>query len=139
MPAFWVGKVQDGLNEHSTALKGAKVLVMGVAYKKDIDDLRESPALEIMDLLTQKGAVVSYHDEYCPEIVDDGHTPAGALGKSIELTDEAVSSADAVVIVTDHSDIDYGHIRDLAKVFVDTRAAAARADRSARIRATANR
>jgi UDP-N-acetyl-D-glucosamine dehydrogenase len=132
MPAFWVGKVQDGLNDHAIALKGAKVLVMGVAYKKDIDDLRESPALEIMDLLSQKGAIVSYHDTYCPEIVDDGHTPPGALGKSIDLTDEAIASANAVIIVTDHSDIDYGHIRELSKVFVDTRAAAARADRSAR-------
>jgi UDP-N-acetyl-D-glucosamine dehydrogenase len=139
MPSFWVGKVQDGLNEHAVALKGAKVLVMGVAYKKDIDDLRESPALEIMDLLTQKGAIVSYHDTYCPEIVDDGHTPAGALGKSVELTDDVISSADAVMIVTDHSEIDYAHIRDLARVFVDTRAAAARADRSARSRETATR
>jgi UDP-N-acetyl-D-glucosamine dehydrogenase len=129
MPAFWVGKVQDGLNDHSIALKGAKVLVLGVAYKKDIDDLRESPALEIMDLLSQKGAVVSYHDDYCPEIVEDGHTPAGALGKSVALTDAAVRGADAVVVVTDHSGIDYAHVRELAKVFVDTRAAAARADR----------
>jgi UDP-N-acetyl-D-glucosamine dehydrogenase len=129
MPAFWVGKVQDGLNDHSIALKGAKVFVLGVAYKKDIDDLRESPALEIMDLLSAKGAVVNYHDDYCPHIVDDGHTPAGALGSSIALTDEAISGADAVSVVTDHSDIDYGRIRDLAKVFVDTRAAAARADR----------
>ncbi|MEO8563642.1 MAG: nucleotide sugar dehydrogenase [bacterium] len=131
MPAFWVGKVQDGLNDHSIALKGAKVLVLGVAYKKDIDDLRESPALEIMDLLSAKGAIVSYHDEYCPEIVEDGHTPAGALGSSVQLTDEVLSGADAVMIVTDHSGIDYGRVRDLAKVFVDTRAAAARADRQA--------
>src|SRR4029434_1092804 len=61
MPAFWVRKVQDALNDRSVALKGAKVLVLGVAYKKDIDDMRESPALEIMDLLAQKGANVSYH------------------------------------------------------------------------------
>jgi UDP-N-acetyl-D-glucosamine dehydrogenase len=138
MPGFWVRKVQDGLNDKSIALKGAKVLVLGVAYKKDIDDLRESPALEIMDLLSSKGAIVSYHDEYCPEIVDDGHTPPGALGKSIALTDEAISGADAVMIVTDHSDIDYGRVRDLSKVFVDTRAAAARADRSARATAAAS-
>jgi UDP-N-acetyl-D-glucosamine dehydrogenase len=85
-----------------------------------------------MDLLSQKGAIVSYHDEYCPEIVEDGHTPAGALGRSVPLTDELISGSDAVMIVTDHSDIDYGRVRDLAKVFVDTRAAAARADRQAR-------
>jgi UDP-N-acetyl-D-glucosamine dehydrogenase len=82
-----------------------------------------------MDLLSQKGAIVSYHDEFCPEIVEDGHTPAGALGKSVALTDAVLSGADAVMIVTDHSGIDYGRARDLAKVFVDTRAAAARADR----------
>ena len=130
MPAFWVGKVQDALNDHSIALKGAKVLVVGVAYKKDIDDLRESPALEIMDLLAQKGAAVSYHDTFCPEIVGDDHTPAGAVGKSVALSDDLISGADAVMIVTDHSHLDYGHIRELSKVFVDTRAAAARADRA---------
>jgi UDP-N-acetyl-D-glucosamine dehydrogenase len=123
MPAFWVGKVQDALNDRAVALKGARVLVLGVAYKKDIDDMRESPALEIMDLLSQKGAAVSYHDPYCPEIVEDGHTPAGAVGKSVPLTDETLRSVDAVVIVTDHSDIDYAHVQSLSKVLVDTRAA----------------
>ena len=124
MPGFWVGKVQDAPNDRAVALKGSRVLVLGVAYKKDIDDMRESPALEIMDLLSQKGAKVSYHDPYCPEIVEDGHTPAGAVGKSVALTDELLQDVDAVVIVTDHSDIDYGHVQSLAKVLVDTRAAA---------------
>ena len=132
MPAFWVRKVQDALNDREIALKGAKILVLGVAYKKDIDDMRESPALEIMDLMAQKGAVVSYHDAYCPEIKDDGHTPAGAVGKSVPLTDAALSGADAVMIVTDHSDIDYGRVQALAKVLVDTRAAAARTQRTIR-------
>jgi len=126
MPAFWVRKVQDALNDREIALKGAKILVLGVAYKKDIDDMRESPALEIMDLMAQKGAVVSYHDAYCPEIKDDGHTPAGAVGKSVPLTDAALSGADAVMIVTDHSDIDYAWVKARAKVLVDTRAATAR-------------
>jgi UDP-N-acetyl-D-glucosamine dehydrogenase len=126
MPAFWVRKVQDALNDRGIALKGAKVMVLGVAYKKDIDDMRESPALEIMDLLAQKGAAVRYHDPFCPEIVDDGHTPAGAVGKSVPLTDESLSGADAVMIVTDHSDIDYGRVKKTAKVLVDTRAAAPR-------------
>ncbi len=132
MPAFWVSKVQDALNDRAVALKGAKVLVLGVAYKKDIDDMRESPALEIMDLMAQKGAVVSYHDPYCPEIKDDGHTPAGAVGKSVPLTDATLSGADAVIIVTDHSDIDYTRVQSLAKVVVDTRAAVARAERQDR-------
>jgi UDP-N-acetyl-D-glucosamine dehydrogenase len=137
MPAFWVRKVQDALNDREIALKGAKVLVLGVAYKKDIDDMRESPALEIMDLMAQKGANVSYHDPFCPEIKDDGHTPAGAVGRSVPLTDAALSEADAVMIVTDHSDIDYGRVQALAKVLVDTRAAAARSQRSLRREATA--
>ena len=80
--------------------------------------------------MAQKGAVVSYHDPYCPEIKDDGHTPAGAVGKSVPLTDAALSGADAVMIVTDHSGIDYGRVQSLAKVLVDTRAAAARASRA---------
>jgi UDP-N-acetyl-D-glucosamine dehydrogenase len=85
--------------------------------------MRESPALEIMDLLSQKGAAVSYHDPYCPEIVDDGHTPAGAIGKSVPLTDDLLRDVDAVMIVTDHSGVDYAHVQELAKVLVDTRAA----------------
>ena len=130
MPAFWVRKAQDALNEAGKAIRGAKVLVLGVAYKKDIDDMRESPALEIMDLLSQKGAAVSYHDPYCPQIVDDGHTPAGAVGSSVPLTDDLLRDVDAVMIVTDHSDVDYAHVQSLAKVLVDTRAAARGARRT---------
>jgi UDP-N-acetyl-D-glucosamine dehydrogenase len=121
MPAFWVGKVQDALNEAGKPLKGANVLVLGVAYKKDIDDLRESPALEILDLLSQKGVNVSYHDPYVPEIVDDGHTPAGAVGKSVPLTNDALRDADAVLVVTDHSSIDYGWVARLARIVIDSR------------------
>jgi UDP-N-acetyl-D-glucosamine dehydrogenase len=76
-----------------------------------------------MDLLSQKGAAVSYHDPYCPEIKEDGHTPAGAVGKSVPLTDALLRDVDAVMIVTDHSDIDYANVQSLAKVLVDTRAA----------------
>ena len=121
MPAFWVTKVQDALNEVGKPLHGSRVLVLGVAYKKDIDDLRESPALEILDQLTRKGAVVSYHDPYCPEIRDDGHTPLGALGRSVELTEERLREADAVLIVTDHSTVNYEQVCGLARIVVDTR------------------
>jgi UDP-N-acetyl-D-glucosamine dehydrogenase len=121
MPAFWVTKVQDALNAVGKPLHGSRVLVLGVAYKKDIDDLRESPALEILDQLNRKGAVVSYHDPYCPEIRDDGHTPLGALGRSVDLTDERVRQADAVLIVTDHSTVDYARVCGLARIVVDTR------------------
>ena len=129
MPAFWVRKVQDALNDAGRPVRGAEILVLGVAYKKDIDDLRESPALEIMDQLHNKGAVVRYHDVYCPEIRDDGHTPLGATGKSIDLTDEALRRADAVVIVTDHSSVDYGRVCALARVVIDTRNACASSKR----------
>ena len=121
MPAFWVVKTQDALNDAGKPLKGSRVLVLGVAYKKDIDDLRESPALDILDLLAQKGCVVSYHDPFVPEIRADDHTPAGAVGKSVPLTDAAVAAADAVLIVTDHSGIDYAKVGKLAKLVVDTR------------------
>jgi UDP-N-acetyl-D-glucosamine dehydrogenase len=124
MPAFWVQKLQDALNDERLALRGAKVLVLGVAYKRDIDDLRESPALEILDLLVRKGADVSYHDAFCPEIVDDGHTPTGALGRSVALTDAVIDRADAMIVVTDHSGINYASLRKRARVFVDTRNAA---------------
>jgi len=125
MPAFWVGKVADGLNDAGKPVKGARVLVVGVAYKKDIDDLRESPALEILDLLAQRGADVHYHDPHVPAIVDDGHTPAGAVGRSVPLTEEAVRAADAVMIVTDHSSVDYDLIRRCSRLLVDTRNACA--------------
>jgi UDP-N-acetyl-D-glucosamine dehydrogenase len=121
MPAFWVGKVADALNEAEKPVKGSHVLVLGVAYKKDIDDLRESPALEILDLLTKKGAVVSYHDTHIPEIVDDGHTPAGAVGRSVPLTDDLLRSVDAVLIVTDHSTVDYARVSELASIVIDSR------------------
>lgn len=126
MPAFWVQKLQDGLNDHGLALRGARVLVLGVSYKKDIDDLRESPALEILDLLSRKGAKVSFHDEYCPVIVDDGHTPAGAVGRSVPLTDEIIDASDAIFVATDHSGIDYAALKRRVKVYIDTRAAARR-------------
>ena len=126
MPAFWVGKLQDALNDAGKPLKGSKVLVLGVAYKKDIDDLRESPALEILDLLTNKGVVVSYHDPYVPEIVADGHTPPGAVGVSVPFTDAALDAADAVMVVTDHSSIDYDRVCNHAHLVIDTRNACAR-------------
>jgi UDP-N-acetyl-D-glucosamine dehydrogenase len=135
MPAFWVTKVQDALNAVAKPLHGSRVLVLGVAYKKDIDDLRESPALEILDQLSRKGAVVSYHDPYCPEIRDDGHTPLGAIGRSVDLTDACIQQADAVLIVTDHSTVDYGRVCSLARILVDTRnACVSVGSRSKRVR-----
>ena len=127
MPAFWVGKVADALNDAGKPMRGSRILVLGVAYKKDIDDLRESPALDILDLLSKKGAEARYHDPYVPEIVDDGHTPDGAVGRSVPLNDDTLRGADAVIIVTDHSAIDYERVKRLASIVIDSRNALSRA------------
>ena len=117
MPQHVVRLVQDGLNDHSKPLKGSQVLVLGVAYKRDINDVRESPALGIVDQLLHKGAKVSYHDPHIAEMKLDGK---GML-TTIELTDEALSQCDCAVIVTDHSAIDYARVVRLAPLVVDSR------------------
>jgi UDP-N-acetyl-D-glucosamine dehydrogenase len=122
MPAFVVRKVADALNDEARALRGSRVLVLGVAYKRDVDDLRESPALEILRLLQEKGAEVAYHDPHCPVIADDGHTPLKGLPMtSRPLTHALLRESDAVVVVTDHSDVDYQRVADAARLVVDGR------------------
>jgi UDP-N-acetyl-D-glucosamine dehydrogenase len=122
MPAFVVAKVADCLNDVGKAVKGSRVLVLGVAYKKDINDLRESPALDVIRLLQEKGAQVEYHDPYCPFIKDDGHTPVHNLPlRSVPLTDAALADSDVVVVVTDHSNVDYARVAQKARLLVDTR------------------
>jgi UDP-N-acetyl-D-glucosamine dehydrogenase len=113
----------DGLNDERKALKGARVLLLGVAYKKDINDVRESPALSIIDRLRVKGADVRYHDPFVEEVrFDDAHTDgSGEALRSVELTDEELTAADCVVIVTDHSGIDYKRVTALTSLIVDTR------------------
>ena len=123
MPEHVVQLVADGLNDDRKAMNGARVLLLGVAYKKDVDDVRESPALSIIDRLRSKGCDVSYHDPFVREVrFDDTH--AGVSGEplaSVELSDQELKSADCVVIVTNHSDIDYKRVIDLAPLVVDTR------------------
>lgn len=116
MPRWWVDKVIDALNEVGKPLKGSRVLVLGVAYKKDINDTRESPALDIIELLYAKGADVHYHDPHVPVMAHNGHD----LTSEPDL-DVAVAAADCVVIVTDHSAYDWPAIRRQARLFVDTR------------------
>jgi UDP-N-acetyl-D-glucosamine dehydrogenase len=117
-----VQKVADCLNDHRKPLKGSRVLVLGVAYKKDIDDLRESPSLDVIRLLQEKGAEVSYHDPFCPVIADDGHTPITGLPlHSVPLTDGVLQKCDVAVVVTDHSEVDYARVAELAPLVVDTR------------------
>lgn len=117
MPNHVVQLVQDGLNAHTKPVKGSRILVVGVAYKRDINDVRESPALAIVDQLMHKGAAVTYHDPFVPEMTVDGR----GLLASVALTDEMLSACDCAVIVTDHSDVDYSRVLRLAPLVVDTR------------------
>jgi len=123
MPEHVVQLVSDGLNDERKAMKGSRVLLLGVAYKKDIDDVRESPALSIIDRLRAKGADVRYHDPFVQEVrFDDAHTEGGGESlESVPLTDEELRSSDCVIIVTDHSEIDYGRVCSLTPLIVDTR------------------
>jgi UDP-N-acetyl-D-glucosamine dehydrogenase len=123
MPEYWVTKVVDALNDAGKAARGSRVLMVGVAYKKDIDDIRESPALDIIRLLERRGAHVSYHDPFIPEFKEDG-----LVMRSVPLTRATVEGADCVVIVTDHSTLDYALLRQ-AKAIVDTRHVLAQAGR----------
>ena len=115
--------VADGFNDERKAMNGSRVLLLGVAYKKDIDDVRESPALSIIDRLRAKGADVRYHDPFVKEVhFDDAHTVGGGEPlQSVPLTDEELRAADCVVIVTDHSGIDYQRVCQLTSLIVDTR------------------
>ena len=116
MPLFWMRKVGEKLNDQGQAVRGATVLVLGVAYKPDISDTRESPAIDIFRLLTNQGAQVTYHDPFVPTFRDDGQ-----LHHSTPLTPETVAAADCVLIVTDHSTIDFEMVRTHARSVVDTR------------------
>ncbi len=121
MPHYVVEKLQRALNERGKAVKGSKVLIIGVAYKKDIDDDRESPAYEIMELLAGLGALVSYHDPHVAVIPPTRHHGGKAGMRSVDLTPEGLSACDAVVIVTDHSVVDYDAVLRHARLIVDTR------------------
>lgn len=126
MPRYVTGKVQDALNENRKPLKGSRILVLGVAYKPDIDDLRESPAIDVINLLRVKGAQVSYHDPYIPHIEIESAGPGPIAQDPVELhsvTDlmAAVKDVDCVVIITNHRVYDYAAILDQAKLIVDTR------------------
>ena len=120
MPIFVVDKVRDVLNRNERPVNGSRILLLGIAYKRDVDDIRESPALDVLKLLQADGADVVYHDPYVPELHEDG-----AVLASEELTDDLLRGADAVVILTDHTDFDYARIFEQAKVLVDARHATA--------------
>jgi len=116
MPVFWVRKLSEALNGQGKAVQGASVLVLGVAYKRNVEDIRESPALDIIRLLEGQGARVSYFDPHVPRFREDGQE-----FRSVELTPEVVAAADCVFVVTDHTAVDYRMIKRHAKLVVDTR------------------
>ncbi len=116
MPAYVVEKIADALNDDRKAVNGSRILVMGVAYKRDIDDVRESPALDIIKLLEELKADVSYHDPYVPRFLEDG-----VQHESVALSDDVLKRSDAVVIVTDHTSVDYQRLVNRAGLIVDTR------------------
>jgi len=118
MPRYVVSRVMEALNDRSKALKGSKVLILGAAYKPDIDDMRESPALDVIGLLRNKGAMVDYHDPYIPHI---HHEHDGWKMDSVKDLMQAVKDSDAVVIVTNHKEYDYKAIVESAKFVFDTR------------------
>jgi UDP-N-acetyl-D-glucosamine dehydrogenase len=116
MPEHVVSLVGDALNDRGRALRGASVLVMGVTYKADVNDIRESPALEILEMLEKKGARVSYADPYTPQLAVGGLKLA-----AVEPTEEAIAAADCVLILTSHSSFDYAAVAERAALVVDTR------------------
>ena len=117
MPYFVVNKLSDILNQNSKCIKDSKILILGIAYKKDVDDVRESPALEIYEMLGNKGAIVEYHDPFVKSFNDK----YGKNVSSIELTDEKLKNADCIVLITNHSSYDYSWIVDNSKMVFDTR------------------
>lgn len=118
MPRYVVSRVMEALNDRGRALKGSKILVLGAAYKPDIDDIRESPALDVIALLRQKGALVSYHDPYIPHIE---HETEGWQMESVPDMMEGVREADGVVIITNHKVYDYAAIVEAASFVFDSR------------------
>jgi UDP-N-acetyl-D-glucosamine dehydrogenase len=116
MPKFVVDKAARMLNKAQKPLNGSRVLLLGMAYKGDLGDHRESPAIEIYRRLQDAGAVVSFHDAWTSTVREDGFTAT-----SVELTDEVLRNADLVIITTNHSNVNYGRVVELAPLLLDTR------------------
>ena len=132
MPQLVVDTLAEGLKTHAgKPLKGADILIMGVAYKKNVDDLRESPALEIMEIIQKLGGNIAFHDPYIPEILPTREHGNLAGMKSVKFEEPTVSKFDAVLITTDHSNVDYASLVSWSKLVVDTRNATKNVHRGA--------
>lgn len=123
MPRYVVGKIADALNDRGSPVKGCRILLLGMAYKKDVDDPRESPGYELMDLLQSKGAIVSYNDPHIPELPVTRRHPE-IRGSSVPISANDLARYDCVVIVVDHSAYDWAFIVEHSRLVVDTRNAA---------------
>jgi UDP-N-acetyl-D-glucosamine dehydrogenase len=119
MPAWVVGKVIEGLNQSRKSLNGSRILVLGIAYKKNVDDMRESPAAEIMEILRDHGAEIAYHDPFIP--VFPAMRQYDFDLQNVDLTPTTLRDHDCVLLVTDHDELDYALIREHAALIVDTR------------------
>jgi UDP-N-acetyl-D-glucosamine dehydrogenase len=120
MPTYVVSKISDALNDSSKPVKGSKITLLGMAYKRDVDDPRESPGFELMDLLLKKGALVQYNDPHIPVLPAMRRYPHLRM-TSQELSSDYMRSQDCLVIVTDHSAYDWDPIAEHAQLIVDTR------------------
>jgi UDP-N-acetyl-D-glucosamine dehydrogenase len=119
MPHWVIGKCTDALNDRGHSLKGSRILILGVAYKKNVDDMRESPSVELMEILREKGAIIDYADPHVPVFPKmRGHRFELA---SVALTPESIAGYDLVLLATDHSVFDYKMIKEYARLIVDTR------------------
>ena len=119
MPSYVFGKLTAALNQIGKAIQNSRVLVLGVAYKRDVDDIRESPSLDLINMLSQAGALVSYSDPYVPVLPKTRAFDFDMM--NVELTKTVLSAQDAVVVATDHSKFDYDAIFENAKLIIDTR------------------
>ena len=121
MPEYLLRSLMAALNDSGKALRGSSVLLLGMAYKKDVDDLRESPSLVLLEVMLEAGAHVDFRDPYVPTIKTTRKHPSVVGRVSVELSPDGLSSYDAVLIATDHSCVDYQYVVDHAKLVVDTR------------------
>ena len=124
MPHYVLGQLTEALNDQGKALKNTKVLIIGIAYKKNIGDYRESPALKLMSLLQNLGAKISYSDPYLPDFSGSEQYPC-LVFQSVQLTPEVIADHDAILIVTDHDNVDYEMLVTYGSLIIDTRNAIA--------------
>jgi len=119
MPGWVMGKIMDALNHQQQSIRGSRILILGIAYKKNVDDLRESPAIRLMSLLQERGADIAYSDTWIPCLAASGDSPHER--RSIALTPESIADFDLLLLTTDHDAFDYEQIRQQARLIVDTR------------------